>query len=89
MRIARHEFYSIREVFMQIDPFHIVCRALVAGVVVAGVAMGAGCSKRNDNAADTSSSAGAAAGMAPVPSVQPGGMASEPGAASVPAASGS
>ncbi|MGZ2748130.1 hypothetical protein [Burkholderia stagnalis] len=86
---------------MQRQPLRNVWRALAVGFLVAGVAAGAGCSKRSDNDSGSTASGG---GMAPPQSAAPsnvpgnapasgaagamsGGM-SAPGAASAPGASG-
>ncbi|MDN7545568.1 hypothetical protein [Burkholderia cenocepacia] len=74
-----------------------VSRAVFAGILIAGLAAGAGCQKKGDNGA-TSSDSGAASGMSVAPSTAPSGTpssgaagtpgdagASMPGAASAPA----
>lgn len=63
-------FYNTGGV-MQHDSFRIVWRALVVGLVAAGVAAGAGCSKRSENATD--SNASSSSSMAPAPATPPGG----------------
>ncbi|MDR8727384.1 hypothetical protein [Burkholderia pseudomultivorans] len=60
-----------------------VSRAVFAGILIAGLAAGAGCQKKADTG-DTSSGQGATGGMSPAPSTAPGAGASAPGAASSP-----
>ncbi len=68
-----------------------VSRAVFAGILIAGLAAGAGCQKKGDNGAASSDSS-AASGMSAAPSTAPSGMpssgadagASLPGAASAP-----
>ncbi|WP_257127256.1 hypothetical protein [Burkholderia sp. ABCPW 11] len=82
---------------MQRYSFRHVSRAVFAGILIAGLAAGAGCQKKGDNGA-ASSDSGAASGMSAAPSTAPSGMpgsgaagssgdtgASMPGAASGPA----
>ena len=68
-----------------------VSRAVFAGILIAGLAAGAGCQKKGDNGAASSDSS-AASGMSAAPSTAPSGMPSIgaagttlPGAASAPA----
>ncbi len=73
---------------MQRYSFRHVSRAVFAGILIAGLAAGAGCQKKS--ADDTGTSASSAPGaMSPAPSTAPSGMpssgASVPGAASAPA----
>lgn len=69
-----------------------VSRAVFAGILIAGLAAGAGCQKKSDTG-DTSSGQSATGGMSPAPSTAPGSGtagsgadmgASTPGAASSP-----
>ncbi|MBR7958761.1 MULTISPECIES: hypothetical protein [Burkholderia] len=68
-----------------------VSRAVFAGILIAGLAAGAGCQKKGDNGAASSDSS-AASGMSAAPSTAPSGTpssgadagASLPGAASAP-----
>ncbi|MDN7903769.1 hypothetical protein QZM18_06440 [Burkholderia diffusa] len=70
-----------------------VSRAVFAGILIAGLAAGAGCQKKSDTGTSASSDTSATGGMAPAPSTAPsampgsgaaGGEASMPGAASAP-----
>ncbi|WP_196483241.1 hypothetical protein [Burkholderia territorii] len=70
-----------------------VSRAVFAGILIAGLAAGAGCQKKSDTGTGASSDTSATGGMAPAPSTAPSGMpgsgaagsaASMPGAASGP-----
>lgn len=76
-----------------------VSRAVFAGILIAGLAAGAGCQKKSDTGTGASSDTSATGGMPPAPSTAPsgtpgsgaadsgttGGAASMPGAASAPA----
>ena len=66
-----------------------VSRAVFAGILIAGLAAGAGCQKKSDTGTGASSDTSATGGMSPAPSTAPsgtpGGAASMPGAASTPA----
>ncbi|AIO30055.1 MULTISPECIES: hypothetical protein [Burkholderia] len=66
-----------------------VSRAVFAGILIAGLAAGAGCQKKSDTGTGASSDTSATGGMSPAPSTAPsgtpGGAASMPGAASAPA----
>jgi len=77
---------------MQRYSFRHVSRAVFAGLLIAGLAAGAGCQKKGDNGAASSDSGGAASGMSAAPSTAPSGTPSSgaagmspPGAASAPA----
>ncbi len=79
---------------MQRYSFRHVSRAVFAGLLIAGLAAGAGCQKKSDNGG-ASSDSGAASGMSAAPSTAPSAMPSSgaagtsmPGAASAPGASG-
>ncbi|HDR8879536.1 TPA: hypothetical protein QDA74_005067, partial [Burkholderia territorii] len=51
-----------------------VSRAVFAGILIAGLAAGAGCQKKSDTGTGASSDTSATGGMAPAPSTAPSGM---------------
>ncbi|KVE36331.1 hypothetical protein [Burkholderia sp. TSV86] len=73
---------------MAFDLSRIVLRALVAGLVMTGIVMSAGCSKQRDDTSNSSSGAGALQPAQPVQPATPVVPNAASGAASAPGASG-